>query len=79
MTPLQSRALATLPLPAAEVERIFDQLRGQGFVAELCASHERLRAELEGVTAMLEEMERKVAHGCTDANCEECSKPKAGS
>lgn len=54
MTPLQSRALARDVLPAAEVERVYENLRGRGFVGDLCESHERLRAELEGATVLLD-------------------------
>jgi hypothetical protein len=56
MTDLQRKALASLPLPADEVETIHryagqlnDRLR------RLCVSHERLRAEVLGATVLLAE------------------------
>jgi hypothetical protein len=61
MTQLQSRALAREPMTAAEVERVYENLRGRGFVGDLCESHERLRAELEGATVLLAEREAEIA------------------
>ena len=60
MIPLQIKALARDVIPAAEVEKLYAQLRGVGFVAELCASHERLRMELEGAAILLAEASKTV-------------------
>ena len=65
MTPLGRRALARLALPREEVERLYAHYKPtspQGgrleifrVIRDLCESHERLRAELEGAEAMLAE------------------------
>lgn len=41
-------------------------------LGRVCLSHERLRAEIQGLEEMLRIMERKQSHGCTDATCKEC-------
>jgi len=79
MTPLKRRALARLPMTEAEVSRLWaaycgGEAESSRRIEMLCESHERLRAELAGATAMLESAERKAAHGCTDATCTECDR-----
>lgn len=72
MTDLQRRALARTPLTEDEVAALYDyfaphrrasawQDREARAVRDLCASHERLRAELAGVQSLLADAERRVA------------------
>jgi len=57
--PLSVRCLAYLPLPKEQVESIwsgntsFDRQESMLAIAQLCLSHERLRAELEGLEILL--------------------------
>lgn len=46
----------------------------QSSVQKLALSHERLRAERDGLQIMFDELDRKVRHGCIDANCKECDR-----
>jgi hypothetical protein len=65
VTYLHRRALARLPLPEIEVERLYavytptspqgERLQVFRTIRDLCESHERLRAELAGAEAMLNE------------------------
>lgn len=66
MTRLQERALARTPIPTKDVEGVYvglrskmatEQARDLGYLAELCESHERLRAELEGCDVLLKASE----------------------
>jgi len=64
VTPLDRKALASLPLTADEVAGIYavypppiaDTSRLVSVIRRLCESHERLRAELKGAEAMLAEI-----------------------
>jgi hypothetical protein len=64
MTALQRKALARTPMPAEQVERIYAAhlpAVSQGLcrlICDLCESHERLRAELQGAEVLLEDAER---------------------
>ena len=89
---LKSHCLGVTPFSAETVQKIYDDTYDttrwldQQTVRNLCLSHERLRAELEGMDVMLRETEgelkrtqgyletldRKVRHGCTDVKCEVC-------
>ena len=59
MSNLQTRCLGYLPLPKEQVESIwsgntsFDRQESMSAIAQLCLSHERLRAELEGLEIVL--------------------------
>ena len=61
MTPLQQKALASVPLPETFVADIYDcapkMTRDKAIeeLQRLCVSHERLRAELLGAEALLTE------------------------
>lgn len=60
MTTLTRRALARLPMEAAEVERLYalpvhPAAAIHAALLALCESHERLRAELAGAEALLKE------------------------
>jgi hypothetical protein len=60
ITPLQYRALATLPFSKEQVEGLYKRANQFGgparrYIRELCASHERLRAELEAMQELLAE------------------------
>lgn len=66
MARLQERALARTPIPTKDVEGVYvglrskmatEQARDLGYLAELCESHERLRAELEGCDVLLKASE----------------------
>lgn len=66
MTNLQRNALARLPLTEAEVEacyhlKMHPAVHTFAAVRNLCESHERLRAELEGATLLLEDAECAMA------------------
>jgi hypothetical protein len=62
MIALMRRALARLPLSAKEVLAIYDLpwINGANHMLDLCESHERLRAELQGAEALLEENRRLI-------------------
>lgn len=75
MTDLQRRALARLPLSAANVELLFDAARhpldGERtpelkIICDLCESHERLRMELEGSTALHDESAKELKKAAED-------------
>ena len=78
MTNLERRAMARVPLTREEIEACYVPAHGIAIVPSredvrrIRESHERLRMELEGATAMLAEWDRKAAHGCVDANCDPC-------
>lgn len=65
MTELERRALARLPMTPEEVGRIYAEYKPTSeagwrllifrVVRDLCESHERLRAELEGAEQLLRE------------------------
>jgi hypothetical protein len=63
MTSLEKKALGVLPLSSAEVHRMAADARKHPLsdraadITRLCASHERLRAELEGATILLADKE----------------------
>jgi hypothetical protein len=62
MTPLTRSALATLPWSAEEVEKLYAIARARSLilpdlVTRLCASHERLRIENQGLEQLLKEAE----------------------
>lgn len=87
MTKLQSRALARTPLAEEYVHRLYDEYAPTSAMGErllifkvirdLCESHERLRAELQGAEEMLKEDQRCSACGfpnradgtCTRKGC----------
>lgn len=75
---LKTHCLSELALPAVTVQQIYDasrdmtKKRAQQMVRKLAMSHERLRAELDGLQVMFNELDRKVQHGCAGANCELC-------
>lgn len=79
---LKTHCLSELALPAHMVQQIYDcagdmtQDRARLMVRKLAMSHERLRAELDGLQVMYDELDRKVQHGCAGANCELCDKGK---
>lgn len=75
---LHRKAMGSLPLTEAEVLLIYDtaQLHGKQLF-RLCESHERLRMELVGAQKMLDDLDRKVSHGCTDASCSQCDQEAA--
>ena len=60
MTILKQRALARLPLTEAEVEMIYSGAICEDPSKDLCESHERLRAELEGLDILLAESEAEI-------------------
>lgn len=67
MTPLERNALSSLTLTAEEVAGIYaiyppplaDTSRLVSVIRRLCESHERLRAELQGATILLDEDARE--------------------
>jgi len=59
MTDLQRRALARLPMTEAEVQYLYD-LHRTTHVRDLCESHERLRAECQGLQVLHDEMRAEV-------------------
>lgn len=61
MDELQRRALARLPLSAEEMRFVYVLARRSETWKALCESHERLRAELEGTTALLRDAEADAA------------------
>ncbi len=66
MTQLQRDALATTPMTAEAVHLLHggaaDEATGVGrAIRRLCISHERLRAELDGLAALHADDERRVA------------------
>ncbi len=64
MTPLERKALGTIPLTYACVESFYDDSHA-GSVSQclkvLCLSHERMRMELEGAEVLREDAEREIA------------------
>jgi hypothetical protein len=58
MDELKRRALARLPMTAGDVRIMYAV--GTPPMKSLCESHERLRAELEGTTALLRDAEAEV-------------------
>ena len=63
MTDLKRKAIGRLPLTYATVESFYDGSRSgtaEQCLKALCKSHERLRAELDGVTILLEECDAKL-------------------
>lgn len=60
MTQLQLAALARTPIPADTVEEIYRTSRSI-LTRGVCASHERLRAEVVGLEAMRAEDEKRIA------------------
>jgi len=59
MTPLQRKALACSPLTRETVESFYDGSHAgtaEQCLKALCASHERLRMELEGAEVLLAEL-----------------------
>ena len=77
---LRVRCLATTPIEEREVEKLYESSSVTTMEREelvfrirrLCLSHERLRAELQGAEKIIQTMDRKQQHGCTDASCKEC-------
>lgn len=70
---------ATLTAPILSAEEIEAIASGRTVLmrrelVKLCDSHERLRAELAGAEKIIEQMDRKQRHGCTDAFCQECDR-----
>ncbi len=66
MTPLERKALATLPMSKEAVEFFYDVLCKSETetavrVRKLCISHERLRAEVEGAEVLRGDAEREIA------------------
>lgn len=79
MTKLQHAALAHLPLSRETVESFYDGSRAgtaEKCLRALCESHERLRAELEGLDVMLREAEGRLdmAVALTDTGSDEFRK-----
>ncbi len=69
MTPLERKSLGTVPMTKAAVESFYDVLcRSETETAvrvrKLCISHERLRAELEGAEALIEEDSKRNEQPC---------------
>lgn len=75
---LKGHCLARLPMSESDVAKLFSRARRSGATtyAELAMSHERLRAELTGLETIMEHMNRKASHGCTDAHCSMCDGPR---
>lgn len=89
---LKLDCLGRTPLPFDWVEGVYVTAKAHPaadnveIIKKLCLSHERLRAELEGMDVMLrdtegelkrtqgylETLDRKVRHGCAGFNCEVC-------
>ncbi len=64
MNALQRKALVTVPLSSQTVESFWDGSHSgtpEQCLRALCASHERLRAELEGAEALLKEPDPEIA------------------
>lgn len=57
MTDLQRRALARLPMTEAEVSEIYRRSKRDrtGEISSLCESHERLRAECQGLQSLYDD------------------------
>ncbi len=68
MNQLQRAALARLPLSVEVVERLYeakipnwvDTLYSSRVIRDLCESHERLRAELDGSAVVIADLGREV-------------------
>lgn len=61
---LQERALARLPLSAATIQSFYDGSRSgtaEQCLKACCESHERLRAECDGLAILLAEAEKRIA------------------
>ena len=77
---ISKNRLGVTPMSEATVQIINDtsvtmsREHLQAVVQKLCLSRERLRAERDGLQIMLDELDRKVRHGCGDANCGECDR-----
>lgn len=75
---ISKHCLGALPLTADQAQKIYDVAHVSskesliGLIKKLCLSHERLRAERDGLQVMYDQLDRKVLHGCTDANCNLC-------
>ncbi len=59
MNELRRKALASLPLTESQVETIYVAPHMMPAIKRLCESHERLRAELAGASAVIEDMRRE--------------------
>lgn len=59
---LRHRALSRLAIPEERVESAYRNATGDRarLVRDLCESHERLRAELQGAEILLEDLRREV-------------------
>ena len=56
MTRLRRNALARLAMDEPEVAKVYADNHDSKVVRDLCESHERLRAELQGAEVMLDEL-----------------------
>lgn len=65
MSRLEIECLKTLPMDAESVKTIFDERHNwdgitRKVIARLCLSHERLRAEIAGANAVINDMETEL-------------------
>lgn len=61
MDELQRRALARLPMAVGDVRLLYATAGRSESWKVICESHERLRAELDGTTALLRDAEAEAA------------------
>ena len=77
---IKANCLGVLTYDEDQIQKFHDVAKASSketlvmIVTRLCLSHERLRAERDGLQIMFDNMDRKVRHGCTDATCSICDK-----
>ena len=80
MPSITANCLTVVPLDADNIEGIAKSIEGMSHkmlmetLVRVCLSHERLRSELAGAEKVIDQMDRKQRHGCTDAFCQECDR-----
>lgn len=74
MPNLKIACLGVTALEPDKIEDIYRDWSGDKLIVKLCLSHERMRAERDGLQTMLDDLDRKVRHGCAGFNCQGCDK-----
>lgn len=79
---LKNDCLAVTPMPYDDVDYFakfahrMEETLLKKWAKNVALSHERMRAERDGLQIMFDDLDRKVRHGCTDANCSICDGDK---